>query len=163
MSIRLQATIPASRREVYGYLADTEALSALSGMGGKAGLAEGEQFSAFDGRITGRHVELAPGTRVVQAWRFPEWAPGVYSVVRLELDADPADDTRTRIVLEQHGYPDGADALGCHENWHDHLTEGWGMFYFGALARHFESQLASAAAAAADEIKSLAALRRPGR
>jgi hypothetical protein len=30
----------------------------------------GESFSLFGGRVEGRQIELVPGERVVQAWRF---------------------------------------------------------------------------------------------
>jgi activator of HSP90 ATPase len=37
----------------------------------------GGAFSLFGGFITGRHVELVPNVRVVQAWRPGDWPPGV--------------------------------------------------------------------------------------
>jgi Activator of Hsp90 ATPase homolog 1-like protein len=51
---------------------------------------EGEPFSLFGGRVECRQIELVPGERVVQAWRFggahPDaWEPGVYSIVRFAL------------------------------------------------------------------------------
>jgi activator of HSP90 ATPase len=75
MSIHQQAIIPADSRRVYQVLADAEALSALSGMGGKVAWSAGEEFAAFDGNVTGWQIELVPGTRIVQAWRFPGWEP----------------------------------------------------------------------------------------
>jgi len=79
----------------------------------------------------GRQVELVPASRIVQVWRIPEWEPGRYTIVRFTLDAS------TRLTVDQYGYPEGADTIGCHETWHDHLSEGWGMFYFAPLTRHF--------------------------
>jgi uncharacterized protein YndB with AHSA1/START domain len=134
MSIHQQVTIPASPRDVYAILADASALSALSGMDGKSGLAEGDEYSPFAGRVTGRQVELVPASRIVQVWRLPEWEPGAYTIVRFTLE--PAGDG-TRLTLDQSGYPEGADTVGCHDTWHDHLSEGWGMFYLGPIAEHF--------------------------
>ena len=71
MSIQQQTMIPASPAKVYAVLADAAALSALSGMPGVPGRSAGEEFSAFDGHVTGRQIELVPGERIVQAWRFP--------------------------------------------------------------------------------------------
>jgi hypothetical protein len=162
MSVQQQAIIPACPREVFAILADAGAVSALSGMGGKAGIAEGEEFTAFDGAICGRQVELVPGVRMVQAWRFSRWAPGIYTIVRFTLEPVPGrgpggpGDDGTLLRVEQAGYPDEADADGCHETWHDHLNWGWVAFYLTPLARHFESQAAGARAAAAQEIESLA-------
>ena len=67
MSITQQALIAADPARVYAVLADAEALSALSGMGGVPGRSAGEEFSAFDGHVTGRQIELVPAERVVQA------------------------------------------------------------------------------------------------
>jgi len=60
-----------------------------------------------------------------------------YTVVRFTLE--PADDG-TRLTLDQDGYPEGADTVGCHDTWHDHLSEGWGMFYFEPIAGHFAAR-----------------------
>ena len=137
MSIHQQVTIAASPGEVYAVLADASALSALSGMDGKSGLAEGDEYSPFGGRVTGRQVELVPGSRIVQVWRLPEWETGKYTVVRFTLE--PVDDG-TRLTVDQDGYPEGSDTVGCHETWHDHLSQGWGMFYLAPLARHFAAR-----------------------
>jgi uncharacterized protein YndB with AHSA1/START domain len=173
MGIHQQVVIDAYPREVFEALADAGTLSALSGMTGTAGRAEGQEFTAFDGHITGRQIELVPGARIVQAWRFPVWEPGTYTIVRFTLAADPAaaaepagqrdlaDRGKTLLLVEQHGEPEGADGLGCHPTWRDHLNEGWPMFYLTPLARHFEGQAASARAAAAAEIESMATAMRP--
>jgi activator of HSP90 ATPase len=68
---------------------------------------EGDSFSLFDGRVEGHQIELVPGQRVVQAWRFgaeheSPWEPGVYSTVRFTLE--PAGD-RTRLVIDHAGVP----------------------------------------------------------
>jgi uncharacterized protein YndB with AHSA1/START domain len=83
MSVHCEATIPAEPARVYEVLADAAALSALSGKGGAAARTPGGEFTAFDGCVTGRQVELVPGERIVQPWRFPVWDPGVYSIVPL--------------------------------------------------------------------------------
>jgi activator of HSP90 ATPase len=140
MSSHQQAVIPASPDEVYTVLADAQALSALSGMSGHAGRTEGAEFSAFDGHVTGRQIELVSGQRIVQAWRLPAWEPGRYSVVRFSLDRE---DGGTRLVIDQHGAPEGQDTPGCLRTWHDHLDTNWPVFYSAPLTRHFTGQDAS--------------------
>jgi uncharacterized protein YndB with AHSA1/START domain len=163
MGIHHQVAIDAYPREVYELLADAAALSALSGRSGTAGRDAGEEFTAFGGQVTGRQVEMVPGSRIVQAWRLSDWEPGAYTLVRFILAAGPAcaGGGTTLLSIDQHGEPPGADALGCHPAWPDHLNEGWPMFYLTPLARHFQAQAASARAAAAAEIESLAAATRP--
>src|SRR5438552_16392350 len=46
----------------------------------------GGRFALFDGRITGRNVELVPNRRIVQAWRSGTWEGGICSIVRFELE-----------------------------------------------------------------------------
>jgi activator of HSP90 ATPase len=131
MSIQQQVTIPAEPAQVYAVLADAEALSALSGMTGVAGRSAGEEFSAFEGNVVGRQIELVPGERIVQTWRFPVWEPGTYSIVRFTLVAE---DGGTRLIIDQHGEPD---------DWHDHVDANWPTFYQTPITRHF-SEFATA-------------------
>lgn len=128
MSITQQALIAAEPAEVYAVLADADALSALSGMSGVPGRSAGEEFSAFDGNVTGRQIELVPGQRLVQAWRFPQFAPGTYSMVSFTLTAEAGG---TRLVIEQHGEPD---------DWRDHIDANWPTFYLTPLENHFARQ-----------------------
>jgi activator of HSP90 ATPase len=128
MSITQQVLISAEPVQVYAILADASALSALSGMSGVPGRSAGEEFSGFDGHVTGRQIELVPGERVVQAWRFPQWAPGTYSMVSFTLTAEAGG---TRLVIDQHGVPD---------DWHDHVNTNWPTFYLTPLTNHFARQ-----------------------
>lgn len=125
MSIHQQVTIPAGPEQVYAVLADANALSALSGMTGTPGRVAGEEFAAFDGNVTGRQIELVPGARIVQAWRFPRWQEGVYSIVRFTLAAGEGG---TLLTLDQYGEP---------EDWHDHVDTNWPTFYLTPLTEHF--------------------------
>jgi activator of HSP90 ATPase len=126
--IQQQAMISADPAQVYAVLADADALSVLSGKRGVVGAAAGDEFAAFDGNVTGRQIELVPGERIVQAWRFPLWAPGVYSIVRFTLT--PADGG-TRLDSEQHGVPD---------DWHVHVDTNWPTFYLTPLTEHFAAR-----------------------
>lgn len=137
MSIHQQATIPATPAQVYAILADAEALSALSGMTGKPGYSDGAEFSAFDGHVTGRQIDLVPGQRVVQAWRFPVWEAGRYTIVRFTLESEEGG---TRLIVDQDGEPEEADTLGCHQTWHDHLDANWRVFYLTPLVKYFGAQ-----------------------
>lgn len=81
MSIHQEAVITASRDQIYRFLTDGEVFAAVTGQPARLGDREGEPFTLFSGRVEGRQIELVPGERVVQAWRFgsahpDEWAPG---------------------------------------------------------------------------------------
>jgi activator of HSP90 ATPase len=125
MSTHREANIPADPTHVYDVLADAQALSALSGMDGQSAPCAGDEFTAFNGYVVGRQIELVPGERIVQAWRFPVWAPGTYSIVRFSLIPQQG---QTRLVIDQDGEP---------ADWHDHIQKNWSTFYLDPINGHF--------------------------
>jgi activator of HSP90 ATPase len=85
---------------------------------------EGGAFALFGGYITGRHIELVPDTRIVQAWRVGSWEPGVFSIARFQLvDHDGG----TRIIFDHTGFPTGRG---------EHLASGWHQHYWEPLAKY---------------------------
>jgi activator of HSP90 ATPase len=56
-----------------------------TGQPGKGGGAQGA-YSLFGDWLEGRQVELVPDQRISQAWRFTDWEPGVYSMVRFYFE-----------------------------------------------------------------------------
>eukprot|EP00455_Lapot_gusevi_P045228 TRINITY_DN5759_c0_g2_i2.p1 TRINITY_DN5759_c0_g2~~TRINITY_DN5759_c0_g2_i2.p1 ORF type:complete len:151 (-),score=9.22 TRINITY_DN5759_c0_g2_i2:105-557(-) len=47
----------------------------------------GGSFSLFGGSIRGEFVELVPGQKIVQKWRFTDWHDDQYSLVTLDLSS----------------------------------------------------------------------------
>src|SRR4051812_21366643 len=88
-TIHHEIVIQASPKRVYDALTDAQQFSAFTG-GAPAEISReaGGVFTLFGGHIEGRHVELAPGQRLVQAWRAKSWREGVYSIVKFELQAE---------------------------------------------------------------------------
>ncbi len=130
MPIHQEAVIKASPEQVYEFLTSGEIFGATTGMPAQMSAREGEPFALFGGRVEGRQVELVPGERVVQAWRFgsahpDEWEPGVYSVVRFSMRAE---DGATRLVIDHNGMP---------PEWEEHIRSGYPTFYEAPLTRHF--------------------------
>jgi activator of HSP90 ATPase len=124
-SIHQEVVIKASRQRVYEVLTDADKFRKLSG-GMKTSISReaGGSFSLFDGVITGRHIELIPGERIVQAWRSG-WAPGEYSIARFVLKDDAAN---TKIIFDHTGFPQGAA---------EHLASGWKEHYWDGLTQYF--------------------------
>ena len=130
MSIHQEAIIDAAPEQIYAVLTDGEKFAAATGQPARIGEREGERFTLFGGRVEGRQIELVPGERVVQAWRFggehPEtWDPGVYSVARFTLKAEGE---RTKFVIDHDGIP-----LESQER----IESGYPTFYQGPLAKYF--------------------------
>jgi activator of HSP90 ATPase len=131
MSIHQEAVIKASPGQVYEYLTNGEIFTAATEMPAQVSDREGEPFSLFGGRVEGRQIELVPGERVVQAWRFggahPDaWEAGVYSIVRFTLRSEG---DATKFVIDHDGIP---------PEWQDHIQSGYPTFYQGPLARYFD-------------------------
>ena len=130
MSIHQEAIIDAAPEQVYAVLTDGEKFAAVTGQPARLSDHEGEAFTLFSGRVEGRQIELVPGERVVQAWRFggehPDtWDAGVYSVVRFTLAPEGEG---TRFVIDHEGIP---------PEWHEHISSGYPTFYQDPLAKYF--------------------------
>jgi len=83
----------------------------------------GGTFTLFGGHIVGRHVELVPGERIVQAWRVATWEAGVYSIARFQLAEEGVG---TKLTFAHTGFPNGQG---------EHLASGWRGNYWEPLAK----------------------------
>jgi activator of HSP90 ATPase len=83
----------------------------------------GGAFALYGGYITGRHVELVPNVRLVQAWRPGHWPPGVYSIAKFELVQQGSG---CKIVFDHTGFPNGEA---------ESLASGWKAHYWEPLAK----------------------------
>ncbi len=69
----LSCTLPASPEAVYEAWLSSAAHGAMTGAKTKASKRVGAAFSAWDGYIVGKNIELVPGKRIVQSWRTSEF------------------------------------------------------------------------------------------
>lgn len=132
-SIHQEAVFKASPERVYEALTDTAQFDKviqtsgvmktmhLAGKPTEISREAGGAFTLFGGYITGRNVELVPNQRIVQAWRTGGWAPGVYSIARLELVEQGSG---TKIVFDHTGFPKGEAET---------LASGWKAHYWEPL------------------------------
>jgi activator of HSP90 ATPase len=121
-NIHCEVTLGATPERVYEALVDAGRFGEVTGAPASGGSAEGAPFSVFGGHITGRHVELVPGKRVVQAWRAKTWPEGLYSIVRFELRASG---DGTKLVFDHDGFP---------VEMKEHLAKGWQANYWDKLS-----------------------------
>ena len=135
-AIHQETIFKASRKRVYEALTDTKQfdnvvqLSAAVQSGASLGSKPteisrepGGAFTLFRGHIVGRHIELVPNERIVQAWRVVTWAPGHYSIAKFELLEQGAG---TKLVFDHTAFPEGQG---------QHLAEGWKANYWEPLAK----------------------------
>ena len=122
MSIHQEVTIDASPAAVYGLLTSSADFAKMTG--GKAASIStdvGGAVSLFEGGISARNIELAPGKRVVQAWRSNAWPEGVYSIVKFELEPQGKG---TKLTFDQAGHPEAAQQM---------LEGGWHQMYWNPM------------------------------
>ena len=101
----LSCTIPATPQAIYEAWLDGAAHSAMTGGEAEASNQLGVPHSAWDNYITGKNLDLAPGTRIVQTWRTSQLAADdPDSSVTVALTPVK---TGTKLTLTHRGVPTG--------------------------------------------------------
>lgn len=136
-SIHQEPVFRANPKRVYEALTDEKQFEKVTQLGPamQSGMALGNKrtqigreaggpFTLFGGHIVGRHIELVPNERIVQAWRVVDWGPGIYSIVKFELTEQ---DAGTKIIFDHAGFPQGKG---------QHLADGWKANYWEPLEKY---------------------------
>jgi len=136
MAIHQEVTLAAPPSTIYELLTNSEKFSLATGMPATIGAGEGAEFSLFAAHVEGRQIELIKNERVVQAWRFPGWPQGIYTLVRLTLV--PVEEG-TKLLLDQDAIPDGVSPL--YDTWLEHIATNWATFYFKPFINYLQATL----------------------
>jgi len=126
-TIRQKVVISATPDEVYETFMDAEKHSAFTGSRATCDPKIGGKFTAWDGYISGRNLELEKGKKIVQEWITTEWPKG-YPPSRLELIFKKVKEG-TEISMLHSDVP-AAQAAD--------IEQGWIMFYWKPLKEYFE-------------------------
>jgi len=131
-AIRQEITLNSSPQRVYQVLITTKDFDSVTRLSDGALLLNaagakptsistelGGPFTLFGGYITGRHLEMLPNERLVQAWRAGSWKPGAFSIAAFYLTAEGG---KTRLNFEHRGFPDG-NGTSLAQGWHSHYWE----------------------------------------
>jgi activator of HSP90 ATPase len=128
-SFKLVSTIPASPEAVYVAWLDSAAHFAMTGAEATASDQVGADFTAWNGYIRGRNLELVKGRRIVQSWRTSEFSDAdPDSVVTVTLA--PAK-SGVKLTLEHSNVPDG------HASYEE---GGWEDNYFAPMRAYFKQR-----------------------
>jgi uncharacterized protein YndB with AHSA1/START domain len=135
---RLTTQLPASPAQVYRTWLDSRGHSEMTGGVAQMTAEPGGRFSAWNGYIGGRNLELLEPVRIVQSWRTTRFEDGhedsVITVTLSEADGG------TLLTLEHANVPD------THTSYEQ---GGWQKSYFAPMQAYF-ARLAGAAPAAED-------------
>jgi len=127
--IRQKAIIPAATSQVYEAFVDSKKHTEFTGSKATGKPIVGNKFTAWDGYIMGKYIEIEKGKRLVQEWMTTDWPHG-YAPSKLELTfTDRGEDTE--VALLQHDIP---------VEQADELKQGWIDFYWEPLKNYFKKQ-----------------------
>lgn len=120
-TIKQKVRFKASPEVVYSLLADSRRRTEVTGRKAEVSPNIGGAFSSDNDTVTGVNVDLAPGKRIVQAWRRSDFPEGIFSMATFTLT--PTSDGGTELVLTHRGVPKWL-IDDTEENWrHDYWTK----------------------------------------
>jgi activator of HSP90 ATPase len=125
-TITQSVTIGSTPNKVYDALMDSKSHAAITGSPAKMSGVVGGRFTAWDGYIIGKNLELVRGKKIVQEWSTTEW-PGGYPPSRLEITlAKSKEGTILKMVHSKVPAEQRAD-----------YAEGWRSYYWKPLKAYF--------------------------
>jgi activator of HSP90 ATPase len=128
-TIKQKVVIPASPQEVYDAYVDPKKHSAFTESKATGKALVGGKFTAWDGYIFGKFLELDDGKRVVQEWTSTDFPKG-YGPSKLELCFNKVAGG-TEIVMVHSNVP---------EELADDTADGWTEWYWDPLKKYFSEQ-----------------------
>lgn len=125
MEFTLKANINASAKEIYETWLSGKGHSEMTG--GRASISDkvGEKFSAWDGYIKGKNLELEPNKRILQSWRTSQFEENEKDS-QIEILLNEADG-QTELILIHTDVPESGE----------HYKAGWENHYFTPMKEYF--------------------------
>ena len=122
----VKAYVPVEPPVVYEAWLNGPLHSAMTGAKATASAKEGGSFTAWDGYISGKNIELKKDVKIIQGWRTTEFAQSAPDS-RLEITLKKTK-SGTEISLDHSGIPDGQSKA---------YMKGWRDFYFKPMKKYF--------------------------
>jgi activator of HSP90 ATPase len=129
-TLKQKVIIPAAPEQVYEAIIDGEKHSKFTGSKATSEPKVGGKFTAWDGYIFGKHIELEKGKKIVQEWSTNEWPKG-YPPSIFELRFKKVQDG-TEIEMIHSKVP---------EEQADDYDQGWKDYYWTPLKKYFKKRL----------------------
>lgn len=128
-SFKISAQFPISARELYQAWLDSKQHAGFTGAVARIVPQVGGKFSAWDGYILGKTVDLTPYRRIVQAWRTTDFPDGCDdSLVEITLERVRGG---TKLTIRHTDIPEGQ---------REAYKDGWRQFYFNPMKKYFQRQ-----------------------
>jgi activator of HSP90 ATPase len=123
----LSIVLPAGAEKIYKAWLSSDGHTSMTSSPAKVTGKVGGKFTAWDGYISGKTLELEKPHRILQAWRTSEFPEGASdSLVEILLSEVKGG---TRITLKHYDMP--PDQVNSYK-------QGWEDFYFKPMRKYFE-------------------------
>lgn len=125
MEFTLKTKINTTPKEIYKTWLSSEGHTNMTG--GEAVISDktGDNFTAWDGYIAGKNIELQPYNRILQSWRTSQFEEHEEDS-QLEILLDEVDG-RTELTLIHSNVPESGE----------HYKKGWDKHYFQPMKAYF--------------------------
>jgi len=125
MEFTLKAKIDATAEQIYRAWLSSDGHSDMTGGNATISNIIGESFSAWDGYIEGKNIELKSYKRIIQSWRTSEFEEheedSQIEVLLNEVDG------QTELILIHTNVPESGE----------HYIKGWDNHYFQPMKKYF--------------------------
>ncbi|MDH3243498.1 MAG: SRPBCC domain-containing protein [Saprospiraceae bacterium] len=125
MEFTLKTHIRASAQDIYKAWLSSEGHTEMTGAVATSSDKVGDEYSAWDGYITGKNLELDPFRRIYQSWRTTDFSEDEPDS-RLEVILEQTDD-RTTITLKHTNLPDHGEQYRT--GWEDHYFQSMKVYF----------------------------------
>jgi activator of HSP90 ATPase len=125
-TIKQTAIIPADPEKVYEAFMNARIHSEFTGSKATCDPTAGGKFTAGDGYISGKNLELEKGKKIVQEWKTTEWPEG-YDPSKFKLTLRKVKNG-TEIIMVHSNVPDEQAA---------EFADSWNQFYWTLLKEYF--------------------------
>ncbi len=125
-SLKIKIVLPVKADKLYKAWLNGKEHSLFTGGAATASPKKNGKFTAWDGYIEGKNLELVPGKKIVQSWRTSEFADDAPdSTLELKFEEKAG---KTTLHLHHHGLQKGdAKKYGS----------GWKAHYFNPMKDYF--------------------------
>jgi activator of HSP90 ATPase len=131
-SIKVSAVIPSTPQVIFKAWLSGSEHSAMTGSAAKSTARVGGAFSAWDGYISGKTLELESPRRILQSWRTTEFSPNAPDS-RLEVILEETK-SGTKVTFVHTAIPEGQGAS---------YRQGWIDYYFTPMKEYFSRKKAT--------------------
>jgi activator of HSP90 ATPase len=127
--IKLSIRLPVKPKEVFKAWLNSKEHSLFTGSAAKISDKVGEEFTAWDGYISGTNIEFSEGEKIIQSWRTTDFSNNAAdSLLELYFTEKHG---KTVLTIEHSNIPKGDGSK---------YKDGWRNYYFKPMKKYFSGK-----------------------